>query len=211
MGSWCKPCFRATRRAQRAKRKDTINAAARTAYHADLEKSRAYCKTKRERNPERAREVQVNYRERHKDELRVRAAKWARDRYVPRPKRIKKEKVPNRSPEYLLRRKELHALWYASHPDSRVTIESNRRAKKRLVGGAFTAKEWRTLKEQFDHRCLRCGKQEPHIKLAADHVIPISKGGRNVISNIQPLCGICNSIKGTRATDYRPIQLPSNS
>ena len=49
--------------------------------------------------------------------------------------------------------------------------------------------------------CLCCGKID--VALTMDHVIPLSKGGEHNISNIQPLCGICNSKKNTKAIDYR--------
>lgn len=48
--------------------------------------------------------------------------------------------------------------------------------------------------------CLRCGSDE-HITL--DHVVPVSRGGKNTISNLQPLCRSCNSTKGTKTIDYR--------
>ena len=59
------------------------------------------------------------------------------------------------------------------------------------------------LKERYVHRCIRCGKSEPEIKLTVDHVIPITKKGSNDIGNIQPLCYSCNASKQNRIMDYR--------
>jgi 5-methylcytosine-specific restriction protein A len=38
--------------------------------------------------------------------------------------------------------------------------------------------------------------------LEADHVVPLTKGGSNDISNIQPLCGTCNRRKFVNIVDY---------
>jgi 5-methylcytosine-specific restriction endonuclease McrA len=39
--------------------------------------------------------------------------------------------------------------------------------------------------------------------LEADHVVPLTKGGSDSISNIQPLCGSCNRKKFVNIIDYR--------
>jgi 5-methylcytosine-specific restriction endonuclease McrA len=85
------------------------------------------------------------------------------------------------------------------------SVKHNRRALEAKAEGTHTGEEWRALVEAHDHRCLRCGKMEPHIKLHRDHVIPITRGGSNWISNIQPLCATCNKWKGARLIiDFRP-------
>lgn len=48
--------------------------------------------------------------------------------------------------------------------------------------------------------CLCCGTDK---NLSLDHIIPIHKGGKNEIDNLQPLCKPCNSKKGINTTDYR--------
>lgn len=64
----------------------------------------------------------------------------------------------------------------------------------------FTAKEWNDLCSQYHYCCVRCGKQK---RLTADHIRPLFLGGSDGIENIQPLCKVCNSIKGTQYIDYR--------
>ena len=70
----------------------------------------------------------------------------------------------------------------------------------RLKGseGRFTLKEWEELKCKHDFKCVHCGKSEEEAKLTKDHIVPITKGGSNWISNIQPLCQSCNSSKNNR-------------
>lgn len=82
--------------------------------------------------------------------------------------------------------------------------EKNRRRRAVLYGAPVehhTEREWQELCESYDHHCLCCGLQVP---LTRDHVVPVSQGGTDAITNIQPLCKPCNSQKNNRAFDYRP-------
>jgi 5-methylcytosine-specific restriction endonuclease McrA len=92
------------------------------------------------------------------------------------------------------------------HPEWCAEIKHKRRATQSLLGGHFTAKEWRSLKEKYNFTCPICNNSEPTIKLTVDHVVPLkkwevwSKENKpqyewNSITNIQPLCGSCNSQK----------------
>lgn len=83
------------------------------------------------------------------------------------------------------------------------------RAHHRWSDGApnrahHTEAEWRALICRCGFRCASCGKFES--ALTKDHIIPRSKGGSDLIENIQPLCLKCNSVlKGTNSTSYLPL------
>jgi 5-methylcytosine-specific restriction endonuclease McrA len=49
--------------------------------------------------------------------------------------------------------------------------------------------------------CLWCLEERP---LERDHVYPRSRGGLDLLGNLQPLCRSCNSRKGTKFLDFRP-------
>jgi 5-methylcytosine-specific restriction endonuclease McrA len=64
------------------------------------------------------------------------------------------------------------------------------------------------------HLCLYCGREFSRHVLTRDHVLPLSKGGRDVWENVVTACVHCNSRKGNRtpqqagmpllAVPYRP-------
>lgn len=94
------------------------------------------------------------------------------------------------------------AVWRRRNPGKVKAYGHNRRAQMRRSGGSYTVEQWDALCAQYGHRCLACGSQEP---LTVDHIVPLSKGGTNDITNLQPLCHRCNSAKGDKVIDYREI------
>lgn len=113
--------------------------------------------------------------------------------------------IDNSEPDRLTKLcKECKALTnreYYRRKRAEVKAASNRRrAQKTQCREDFTAAEWQLLCEKFGQRCAACGEAR---LLTADHVIPISLGGNNSISNIQPLCFDCNIRKCLQIIDYR--------
>lgn len=163
-------------------------------------------------NREHANTQNQAWREAHPEEMQAYRRAWA-DRH---PDRViaSKERLREWNRTYQRRWYEQNrevtiartAAWGATHPEqARATkriIVARRRARQLGSAGRHTLSEWRTLCDQYDHRCLVCGERLP---LTEDHVIPLSKGGSDGIDNIQPLCLPCNQRKGTRTIDYRRL------
>lgn len=55
--------------------------------------------------------------------------------------------------------------------------------------------------------CNLCGTHFELRNLTFDHIVPISRGGTDHISNLQLLCGACNSTKGARSQEWALARL----
>lgn len=201
--SSCKACKSAYEQAYRAANLNQVRERARKSQakraESHREKGRRYYADNREHILERT----AAYQKAHPEVSRAAQAKYKavnRDQLLPQ--------VRQRSADWRERNRDKDRAasirWRKANPDAYRAIQWRRKARMKGNGGEFTMQEWQDLKARYDYRCLRCGASEPEIVLTVDHVIPIARGGLNVIENIQPLCRACNSSKNARATDYRP-------
>ena len=74
---------------------------------------------------------------------------------------------------------------------------------RRMANDAEHAKVTRAMRYDVLRRdgfhCVRCGRgREDGVKLHVDHVIPVSRGGKSVMDNLQTLCEDCNCGKGNK-------------
>lgn len=88
-----------------------------------------------------------------------------------------------------------------ANPGKKNEYTRKRRAIKLNALGSHTEAEWQALKSYYMDQCLRCG-DVPDV-LECDHVVPLSRGGSDDISNCQPLCRSCNGRKHAKIIDYR--------
>jgi hypothetical protein len=56
---------------------------------------------------------------------------------------------------------------------------------------------WDVLKRN-DYRCVKCGARPPDVELEVDHIVPVSRGGTNDLTNLRTLCRPCNQGKKDR-------------
>ena len=84
--------------------------------------------------------------------------------------------------------------------------EERTRAEKERYDAASYQRSQMTPKLRFEvmkrdgYRCRICGKSASEgAKLEVDHIVPVSKGGKTVMSNLQTLCRECNRGKAARS------------
>ncbi|CAN7362413.1 HNH endonuclease [Paenibacillus sp. LjRoot56] len=70
-----------------------------------------------------------------------------------------------------------------------------RSLKRNSMVNDFTAKDWSKSLNHFNNECAYCGCTDKQIH--QEHVVPISRGGSNTITNIIPACETCNTSKGS--------------
>ena len=62
----------------------------------------------------------------------------------------------------------------------------------------WTDEEKKNTLTSCSSKCARCGKKLTLKTLTMDHVVPISKGGENILDNLVALCQTCNSRKANK-------------
>lgn len=82
------------------------------------------------------------------------------------------------------KRKQLERIAKIEHVKKRRTEFANGRSDLMLA-----------LIERDGYQCKNCDSQE---NLSIDHIIPLSRGGSDELSNLRILCKSCNSSKGDR-------------
>lgn len=162
-----------------------------------------YCKacahTYREQNRQRINDRLAVYRQEHSSRRVAYNREWVarnREKAAEYQREYRKHNRPKLN--------EHNRRWQKNNHQHLVLKSHRRRVQKRQNGGDYTVAEWNALCARYDNRCLCCGEHRP---LTVDHIVPVHKGGSNDITNLQPLCGECNSRKGARTIDYRPDKL----
>ena len=90
--------------------------------------------------------------------------------------------------------KAVKRLWLSLNKLRTRVYTENRRVRKLANGGSHTPEQIEELYVKQHQRCAGCNKSiRKHYEI--DHIIPVTRGGSNDISNIQLLCMPCNRTK----------------
>lgn len=151
-------------------------------------------------NREKLAEKDKRYREANLTEINTkRKAKYAADpeKFLQQAKKWAEnnvEKANANKRKWALRNQEKASnagkQWRSNNPEKRAEMKLRRRARIALNPVYEVSDEF--LKHLYASPCVACGSTE---KITADHIIPVARGGEHSESNLQPLCGSCNSSK----------------
>ncbi len=102
------------------------------------------------------------------------------------------------SPDYRKKQQEWNVKWKVSNLE-KVRAHKRKSQKKihetlRVVG--YVTTEVRSIVySKYNNKCAVC---ETTKNKTVDHIVPISKGGKTVLNNLQLLCRSCNSQKSNK-------------
>lgn len=162
-------------------------------YQVHSERIRKRVKRYRDANREQVIERERRYHTANREQLAERRRqqyKEHREHYLAQKKRDhEKHKEQHYASQKLYRKTErgrlIHrALWH------------KREARKKAIGGSYTAQQIQDLLKRQKRKCYYCHKRLE--KYHVEHVIPLSRGGSNDISNIVIACPTCNMRKHDR-------------
>ena len=128
--------------------------------------------------------------------------------YLEYAKQQYKKNIDYYKQRYQNNKKEMlayHKRWYRNNTQRVRELERKYRARKREAEGNFLESEFQYLLYQYDYKCAMCGRDLSPKITHRDHIVPLSRGGSNDITNIQPLCETCNLSKHTKTIDSRPF------
>ena len=196
--SRCRDCFRTQAHEERSANIEQYRARERDYIEANKDHYRELKRAHQQANPEKYDEALRKYRETHREEINAKARE-RRQQDLEHHREIGRKSREKHAEERNAYQRE-----YGKTNRDKLTLYTNtRRARKLEAEGSHTDEEWQELKAFYNFKCLRCGAQEPDIKLTRDHVIPLTQGGSDSIDNVQPLCARCNSKKNNKHIDYR--------
>lgn len=176
-------------------------------------KNKEYFVQYRQKNQEHIKQQEKQYREDNREYLKEWRKKHYRENKEQEAERMKKWRAENKehcrqyNKQYHQDNKERirHRVkqWGKDNPEKKNASSAKRRARKLNASGSYTGEDRKFLFNLANYKCQMLGCIETE-NLHIDHIVPLSKGGRNDIINLQVLCASCNSSKNDHHnTDYR--------
>lgn len=167
------------------------------------------------KDPEKYKNKTALWRERNLDRVKEYAIKYHSENIEKEKQRYRKYDIENREKrnEYARKRRpmilEYQRNWARENPDKTRAKRYRRQSRLNNETNSVSEGDIRIRIFMFGEQCAYCGGKYKHI----DHLIPVSRGGRNIFGNIVPACDKCNCSKGIKEwhTWYRSRKFHNRS
>lgn len=223
----CVVCRKQDRTDRYSKDGEAIRMAAKRRYHENRERVQEVQRQYREKHEDELQAYRARWRAENAETIREKKRIYYQanaDRLKKKQtlyyKRVRQKELVKRAAwrrQYPEKLREQYRLWIATPRGQEVrrAVGVRYRGRKAQQKGVVTVECKQAWLEVFRFCCPVCGDRmdctpgSHHAKsLTWDHVIPISRGGRDDDSNLLPLCQSCNSKKSNRTYEEwlgRPI------
>ncbi len=161
--------------------------------NANREQYRTAIRASKAKKPEKYRAMEQAWADAHPDQVRA-----AKKRYADaHPYGITRREYYRARYQQYGQRMRLQQQQYSKANRAKGVLKVRR---YRALKGHKRIRGWPALRAWFGECCLCCGAIH---RIEADHVIPLAKGGPDILANLQPLCRYCNASTHTQTIDYR--------
>ena len=162
------------------------------------EERRAYAKAWRASNPDKVRAANIKFKEKNPEACKALQKRWKQkhgNKYPELAKKYYREYYANHREQEIKRSQD----WKKRNPEQARLQWRLRDARKRGAEGSFTAEDIKDLYATQGGRCYYCSIEIE--KYHIEHMTPLSRGGRNDVSNICLACAPCNLKKHTKTAE----------
>lgn len=201
----------------KSKCKECDSKRAKSYYLDNQEKLKEYYKTYSKENPEKEKLRKQKYYNENKNEISKKYKDWyyknheynlqrAKDWIKNNPEKYKKMMENSKESKsaynklyYQANKERINERakrWRENNPGLNAKYQQTRRHRKKNSITIYSDNTWEETIKEFNYKCAYCNTDEE--QLTQEHIIPVSKGGGYLRSNIIPACQSCNSSKGNR-------------
>lgn len=205
LSPWCKGCTQDYKKEYRKKNIDILKEKRKALYASEREEAKEASRVYRINNPEKCAGWKRKHYDKNTEKIKNRSRLYYlenKDYVNAQSKEYRKRNakiLSEKKREYYEKNKEeitkRNIEWRTKNID-KVRLASTRyNQRKRSAYHDYNKEDWSFALNFFSHSCAYCGVKE---RMEQEHIMPVSKGGPYIASNIIPACRSCNASKGDK-------------